>query len=141
MNIIENLLDLFFSNIFGLLIGFGIISSIYRQLTKNRSTNGNSLLDTINRTIEGIDGGQRRRLNTEGALGSTNEVIQVGSTSINPNIPNEYRTFTERDMYVDKVEEVMTYSATEGEPYANPKELLDAGLLTMREYREMISRK
>lgn len=98
-------------------------------------------MDTINRTIEGIDGGQRQRRNTEGALGSTDEVIQVGSTSINPNIPTENRTFTERDMYVNKVEEVMTYSATDGEPYANPKELLDAGLLTMREYREMISRK
>ena len=139
MDLLQDLLDLFFSNIFGVVIGFGIISSIYRQLTKN-SGDSNSVINRINQTIEGIDDGQRRRRNTEGALGSTNEVIQIGSTSINPNIPTEYRTFTERDMYVTKIEEVMTYSATKGEPYANPKELLDAGLLTMREYREMISR-
>lgn len=140
MDLLQDLLDLFFSNIFGVIIGFGIISSIYRQLTKNNG-DSNSVINRINQTIEGIDNGQRRRRNTEGALGSTNEVIQIGSTSINPNIPTEYRTFTERDMYVTQIEEVMTYSATKGEPYANPKELLDAGLLTMREYREMISRK
>lgn len=140
MDLLQDLLDLFFSNIFGVIIGFGIISSIYRQLTKNNG-DSNSVINRINQTIEGIDNGQRRRRNTEGALGSTNEVIQIGSTSINPNIPTEYRTFTERDMYVTQIEEVMTYSATKGEPYANPKELLDAGLLTIREYREMISRK
>jgi hypothetical protein len=139
VNILQDLLDLFFSNIFGLLIGFGIISSIYRQLTKN-NTQGESLLGSITRSIGEFDEGQRKRRNNEGALGSTDEIIQVGSTSINPNIPTESRTFTERDMYITKVEEIMTYSATKGEPYANPKELLDAGLLTAREYREMISR-
>ena len=139
MDILQALFEFLFDSFFGILIGVGIISSIYRQLTRN-STREGTVLGSINRAIGEFDDSQRKRRNTEGALGTTNEVIQVGSTSINPNIPTEFRTFTERDMYLTKVEEVMTYSATKGEPYANPKELYDAGLITMREYREMISR-
>jgi hypothetical protein len=139
VDLLQVLFEFLFDSFFGIIIGITIISGIYRQITKN-NTQGESLLGSITRSIGEFDEGQRKRRNTEGALGSTDEVIQVGSTSINPNIPTENRTFTERDMYITKVEEVMTYSATKGEPYANPKELLDAGLLTMREYREMISR-
>lgn len=139
MNLLPTIIEFLLDSFIGILFLVGILSAIYRQLTRP-SGNGQSLLDSINQSVGNFDAAQRKRRNTEGALGSTDEVIQVGSTSINPNIPTENRTFTERDMYITKVEEVMTYSATKGEPYANPKELLDAGLLTAREYREMISR-
>jgi hypothetical protein len=139
VNLLPTIIDFLFESLIGVLFIVGILSAIYRQLTRT-NTNGRSMMESISQTVGDFDAAQRKRRNTEGALGSTDEVIQVGSTSLNPNIPSENRTFTERDMYITKVEEVMTYSATKGEPYANPKELLDAGLLTMREYREMISR-
>lgn len=139
MNLLPTIIDFLFESLIGVLFIVGILSAIYRQLTRT-NTSGRSMMESISQTVGDFDAAQRKRRNTEGALGSTDEVIQVGSTSLNPNIPSENRTFTERDMYITKIEEVMTYSATKGEPYANPKELLDAGLLTMREYREMISR-
>jgi hypothetical protein len=139
VNLLPTIIDFLFESLIGVLFIVGILSAIYRQLTRT-NTSGRSMMESISQTVGDFDAAQRKRRNTEGALGSTDEVIQVGSTSLNPNIPSENRTFTERDMYITKIEEVMTYSATKGEPYANPKELLDAGLLTMREYREMISR-
>lgn len=139
MNLLPTIIEFLLDSFIGILFLVGILSAIYRQLTRPGG-NGRSMLESLNQTVGDFDAAQRKRRNTEGALGSTDEVIQVGSASINPNVPNENRTFTERDMYITKIEEVMTYSATKGEPYANPKELLDAGLLTAREYREMISR-
>ena len=46
--------------------------------------------------------------------------------------------FTEKDMYLNNIEENMTYSDNPTEVYDNPKELYDAGLVTFREYMKMI---
>ena len=46
--------------------------------------------------------------------------------------------FTEKDMYLTNIEENMTYSDNPTEIYDNPKELYNAGLVTLSEYMKMI---
>jgi hypothetical protein len=132
-----------FSNVFGFIIIIGIIQWIYRTFINNQRGG---------RQRGGLQqrGGERRERGNNTLLRPLRSIFNeydMGSSAVDTeqNIKavrtsdSDYSSFTERDMYLNVVDENMTYSLGSVEKYENPKELYNVGLITYREFIEMTS--